>query len=100
MSFVAISKVKYPESKKHAIEEAGKAMMLIAKMQPGFIDVSFHQALNKSETMMIWQWQTQQHHEACLICSEMADLMQQYGPLFAEEDVSVSVEIYQRLAQA
>lgn len=100
MSFVAISKVQYPHSHENAIVDVGKAMMPIAQMQLGFIDVSFHQTLNKNETMMIWQWQTQHDHEACLNCREMAELMQQYGPLFAEEGVSVSVEIYQRLAQA
>lgn len=98
MSFVAISKVQYPDDFKNEIEEVGKAMMPIAQMLPGFIDVAFHQTINKNETMMIWQWQTQQHHEACLNCSEMAELMQQYGPLFAEKGVTVSVEIYQRLA--
>jgi quinol monooxygenase YgiN len=99
MTFVAISKVQYPEALKQQIETVGLAMIPIAQLQPGCNDVSFHQTLNKNETMMIWHWQTQQHHEACLSCSEMAKLMQQYGPLFAEASVVVSVEIYQRLGE-
>jgi hypothetical protein len=52
MSFVAVSKVKYPQALKKEVQGVGLAMVLIAEQQPGFISIAFHQSTTSSETMM------------------------------------------------
>jgi hypothetical protein len=44
MSFVAISKVRYPSCLKDQIHEFCLEMLPMAKLQPGFISIRFHQS--------------------------------------------------------
>lgn len=98
MSFVAISKVKYPKSLKEQIHAFGISMIPSAKLQPGLIFVSFHQSTDKDETMMYWEWETQAHHEACMESPDWKALMEKSGGLFQSEGVEFSLETYERLA--
>ena len=98
MSFVAISKVKYPKSLKKEIHAFGINMIPFAKLQPGLISVSFHQSIDIDETMMYWEWETQSDHEACMKSPDWEALMEKSGGLFQSEGVEFSLETYERLA--
>lgn len=98
MSFVAISKVKYPKSLKKEIHAFGISMIPFAKLQPGLISVSFHQSTDNNETMMYWEWESQSAHEACMESSDWSELMEKSDGLFQSEGVEFSLENYERLA--
>ena len=98
MSFVAVSKVKYPKSLKKEIHSFGMSMIPIARLQPGFISISFHQSTDNDETMMYWEWEAQSDHEACMKSPDWSDLMEKSGGLFQSEGVEFSLETYDRLA--
>ncbi len=98
MSFVAISKVKYPPSLKQPIHAIALEMMPIAKAQLGFISIKFHQSHESNETMMYWEWQKKSHHEACLQSKAWNKIMEKSGTLFHSEGVELSIETYERIA--
>ncbi|MEM8498056.1 MAG: antibiotic biosynthesis monooxygenase [Pseudomonadota bacterium] len=98
MSFVAISKVKYPEPLKKQIHSFGMRMLPLAQVQPGFISISFHQSTDAAETMMYWEWNTQSDHEACMKSPAWNALMSNSGELFQSEGVEFSISTYERLA--
>lgn len=98
MSFVAISKVSYPDSLKDQIQAVGLKMIPVAKLQPGFISISFHQSMDKNETMMYWDWESEADHQACMACSDWSVVMEKAGALFQSEGVGFVIESYQRLA--
>ena len=98
MSFVAISKVKYPQSLRDEIHSFGMSMIPLAKLQPGFISISFHQSTEDNETMMYWEWDTQADHEACMKSPDWNSLMAKSGELFHSEGVEFSISTYERLA--
>ncbi len=98
MSFVAISKVKYPDSIKEKIHEAGLKMLPVAKQQPGFIAIKFHQSCDSNETMMYWEWESKADHEACMASSGWVAIMAQFSSVFETEGTAFSIETYQRLA--
>ncbi len=98
MSFVAISKVRYPKLLKEEIHSFGMSMIPVAKSQPGFIFISFHQSKEDDETMMYWEWASQADHEACMKSSDWTILMENSGGLFQSEGVEFSLTTYERLA--
>ncbi len=55
MSFVAISKAIYPALLRDEVHAVGLNMTQVAKAQPGYISVAFHQSSDKNETMMYWE---------------------------------------------
>jgi len=97
MSFVAVSTVQFPVELKDDIHRLGLAMLPIARQQPGFIQVAFHQGLDASETMMYWEWQSRADHEACLKSPDWAALMADSGGLFARDGVTFSLRTFERL---
>ena len=98
MSYVAISKVKYPPQFKQQIHDVALEMMDIAKGQPGFISIKFHQSHEISETMMYWEWQEKYHHEACLQSKQWDEIMDSSGRVLHSEGVELSIETYERIA--
>lgn len=98
MSFVAVSKVKYPKVLKKEIQDVGHAMIPIAKSQPGFISIAFHQATEANETMMYWEWDSQAAHEACMASADWQAIMEKSRPLFEAEGTAFSLETFERLA--
>lgn len=98
MSFVAISKVKYPESLKAEIHSVGLKMVPIARQQPGFISIGFHQSLASNETMMYWEWESQSDHEACMASAAWVSIMEESKDAFQTEGTEFSIETYERLA--
>lgn len=98
MSFVAVSKVKYPEALKKEIQDVGRAMIPTAKRQPGFISIAFHQSTASNETMMYWEWESQADHEACMACADWQAVMEKSKTLFEAEGVAFSLETFDRLA--
>lgn len=97
MSFVAISKIQYPADLKEAIYAVGKNMIPIAKRQPGFISIAFHQSVNKNETMMYWEWASEQDHLNCMKSDDWRAIMDLSTSLFHSEGVELSIESYERL---
>ena len=98
MSFVAISKVKYPAALQEQIHEVGLKMLPIARQQPGFIAVRFHQSCDADETMMYWEWESRADHEACMASENWAAIMAQSESVFSAAGIEFSIETYQRLA--
>ena len=98
MSFVAITKVKYPDSLKAEIRDIGLNMIPIAKQQPGFISIGFHQSHASNETMMYWEWESQADHEACMTCDAWESIMAQSNDAFQNKDTEFSIETFERLA--
>ena len=98
MSFVAFSKIKYPSALKEKILKFGLEMLPLAKLQPGFISISFHQSTEINETMMYWEWESQSDHEACMQSKDWNDLMENSGTLFQTENVEFTIQTYERLA--
>lgn len=98
MSFVAVSKVKYPEALKKEIQDVGLAMIPIAKRQPGFISIAFHQSNTSNETMMVWEWESGAAHEACMASTDWQAVMEKSAPLFETEGTLFSLETFDRLA--
>jgi len=98
MSFVAISRVKYPKSIKKEIHDVGLKMLPIARQQPGFISIAFHQSSESNETMMYWEWESRSNHEACMASNDWAAIMEQSKPVFEVEGTEFSLETFERLA--
>ena len=98
MSFVAVSTVKYPTELKEAIHAVGMNMIPIAKRQTGFVSIAFHQSIDKNETMMYWQWESEQDHLACMQSDDWQAIMKLSKSLFQAEGVSFSIETFERLA--
>ena len=97
MSFVAISKVKYPPSLEQEIQAIGLSMLPVAERQPGFISIAFHKSNNANETMMYWQWQSESDHQACMDSEDWADIMKQSAAIFETDGVEFSIETYKRI---
>lgn len=97
MSFVAISKVSYPIELQEKVQSVGLAMVPIAKKQPGFVSVAFHQSVDKNETMMYWEWQSKADHEACMQSKDWSNIMERTGALFESKGVEYSLEAYDRI---
>ncbi len=98
MSYVAISTVKYPESMKQAIHEVGLSMIPLAKAQPGFVSIRFHQSTESNETMMYWEWTCKADHQACMASDDWRTIMAKSTPLFATPGVEFSLQTFDRLA--
>ncbi|GLR73111.1 antibiotic biosynthesis monooxygenase [Agaribacter marinus] len=98
MSFVAISRVKFPSELKARIHAFGLSMIPLAQRHPGFVSISFHESLESNETMMYWEWESQSHHEACMQSKDWMILMEQSGRLFATEGVEFMVDTYSKLS--
>ena len=97
MSFVAISKVAYPSQLQEKIQAVGIEMLPVARRQPGFISVAFHQSSEKNETMMYWEWESQSDHEACMQSEEWGAIMEKHSAVIASDGVKFSIETYERL---
>jgi heme-degrading monooxygenase HmoA len=98
MSFVAISKVRYPPCLKDKIHEFCLEMLPMAKLQPGFISIRFHQSQERNETMMYWEWGSQSDHEACMQSKDWCVLMDKSGSLLQSSGVEFTIKTYERLA--
>lgn len=98
MSFVAISKVIYPNQLREEMHSFGLKMLPLANAQPGFVSISFHQSTTENQTMMLWEWETEADHEACIKSPDWSELMASSGELFESEGVEFSLETYERLA--
>ena len=98
MSFVAITKVKFPNELKSKIHSVGLAMLPIAKPQPGFISIGFHQSNDRNETMMYWEWESEANYKACMQSPDWALLMERHSVLFASDGVEFLIDTYERLA--
>ena len=98
MSFVAISKVKFPEALKEQVQAVGLKMIPVAKRQPGFISIAFHQATDAHETMMYWEWQKEANHMACMQSEDWAGIMADSGDLFQTEGVEFSIQTYEKIS--
>lgn len=94
---MAISRVKYPAELKEAIHAVGLNMIPIAKRQAGFISISFHQACDKNETEMHWQWKSEQDHKACMQSKDWQAIMDISASLFQSEEVEFSVDTFEKL---
>ena len=97
MSFVALSKVSYPAHLKDDIQSVGLQMIPVAREQPGFVSIAFHQSAQQNETMMYWEWESVAHHEACMQSADWSTFMQQFADLFSQEGVGFTLETYDRL---
>lgn len=97
MNFVAISKVTYSAHLRQEIQAVGLEMLPVARKQPGFISVAFHQSNEKDETMMYWEWESQLHHESCMQSKDWAAIMERHGATFSQEGVQFILETYERL---
>lgn len=73
-------------------------MLPIARRQPGFIAISFHQSCEANETMMYWEWQSQSDHEACMASADWAAIMEQSKSVFSADGIEFSIDVYERLA--
>lgn len=98
MSFVAITKVRYPHDIQDQIHAFGLKILPIARQQPGFIAIRFHESLDASETLMYWEWESVPDHEAFMVTPAWESLMAHAKPLFETEGVEFSSERYERLA--
>jgi len=98
MSYVAISKVKFPISLKEKITNVGLEMIPIAKKQPGFISVHFHISTEENETMMYWEWGSKSDHEGCMESEDWASMMGKSNSLFQSVGIEFSIQTYERLA--
>ena len=98
MSYVAISKVSFPASEKEGIKAVGLAMVEIAKTQPGFVSIAFHESDEGNETMMYWVWETKEDHENCMKSDVWLELMQKSRSLFSNQEVTFSITTYTRIA--
>lgn len=98
MSFVAITKVKFPRELKSKIHAVGLAMLPIAKSQPGFVSIGFHESKSENETMMYWEWESEANYKACTQSSKWALLMERHSVLFATDGVEFFMDTYERLA--
>ncbi|MFK8049760.1 MAG: antibiotic biosynthesis monooxygenase [Halioglobus sp.] len=98
MSFVAISTVGFPSALREEMHAVGLSMIPIAKTQPGFLSVAFHQSVDANETMMYWEWETGADHENCMRSDDWASLMSTHAELFQSEGVTFKILTYDRLA--
>ncbi|GEM_PF-789216 len=98
MSYVAISKVRFPPSFKEQIQNVGLEMIPIAKRQPGFVSVAFHLSTDSSETMMYWEWESKSDHEACMESAAWANIMGKSSSLFQSQGVEFSIQTYERIS--
>lgn len=98
MSYVAISKVKFPSSLKEQIQNVGLEMIPVAKKQPGFISVAFHLSTEANETMMYWEWESKSAHEKCMESPDWDSIMGKSNSLFQSEGVEFSIQTYERVA--
>ena len=99
MSFMAISKVKYPKHMKEQLHSMGLKMLPLARKQPGLISVSFNQSVDSDETMMFWEWQSKSNHEACMCSDDWAQLMGESGEIFQAEGVEFSISTYESIGE-
>ncbi len=97
MSFVAVSKVKYPAFLRQDIHNAGLTMLPVAKKQAGLISISFHQSCDEDETIMVWEWESQANHEACMASSDWAAIVEQTRSAFESQEIEFSISTYERL---
>ena len=97
MSFVAISKVSYPAHLRQDIQAVGLEMLPVARQQPGFISVAFHQSNENNETMMYWEWESHLDHESCMQSADWNAIMGKHGATFSQTGVQFSLETYVRL---
>ena len=97
MSFVAVSKVNYPQAMREQIQAVGMQMLPVARSQPGFISIAFHQATDSNETMMYWEWESKEAHESCMQSPDWLEIMKNSAELFQTEGVGFSIETYERL---
>ena len=97
MSFVAISKVKYPPHLRKAIQAAGLEMLPVARAQAGLIFSAFHQSEDRDETMMYLEWESQAHHEACMQSKDWNAVLSEHKSVFSNEGVEFASETFKRL---
>ncbi len=97
MSFVAISRVNFPAHLREQVLKVGMEMLPVARKQPGYIHVAFHQSSDRPQTMMYWEWGSEADHEACMQSADWGEIMQRHGAVFAADGVEFSVETFFRL---
>jgi len=103
MSFVALSTVTFPPELRNEIHAIGFEMLLIAKTQPGFISIAFHESSEENSnknnhTMMYWEWESKESHEACMQSPAWAQIMEKSDTLFQSKGVELSIKTYEKIA--
>lgn len=98
MSFIAISKLKFPTQLAEKLIAVGEEMIPIAKQQNGFISIAFHYSEEMHQTLMVWEWASEADHTACMQSEDWSAIMAKHGELFQTPGVEFSLETYQRLA--
>lgn len=98
MSFVAISKLSFPAELAEKLIAVGHEMIPLAKKQKGFISIAFHHSEQENQTAMVWEWESEADHLACMQSSDWSAIMEKHGTLFQSQGVEFSLETYQRLA--
>lgn len=99
MSFIVITKIKYSASVKDEVFSLAEESLPIAKSQAGLISVRFHSACDKDETMMYWEWETQEAHERCMASEDWQSLTPRWDKLFTSGEAEFSLETFELLAQ-
>ena len=97
MSFVVISTVKYPDALKSQVQTAGHAIVAMAKRQPGIVSITFSQARDTSQTLMHWEWNSEDHHNTFMNSEAWKTTMQQLAATFSAPGIEFSVATYDRL---
>lgn len=97
MSYVVISRVKFPVSHLAEIESAGKALIEIVKAQEGLIHAAFHIAQSADETMMYMEWYSPQYHQALFESPQWLAVMADHQVAFDSPDVTFNASSYQRV---
>ena len=98
MSFIAITKVTYPEALEDQIRRAGFDIVAFAKKQTGLITIDFHRSTSLNETLMVWEWRDQLDHQRCMESEVWSLLLKKVGMVFNNEGVEFSIATYERLS--
>ena len=64
--FVVQTKTHFNPDQEDLVRELAEISLPIFKKQPGLLDIQLHIAHDNSHTMGIIQWESKEHHEACL----------------------------------
>lgn len=95
MSFIVVTRIQYSPPVEEEVLALANDSLPIARQQPGLKSVRFHKSHNSDETMMYWEWETKEAHEACMASPEWNELSLRWDKLFNSGNAEFLLDTYE-----
>ena len=86
-----------PELREEILNLAHRSWPVFSTL-PGFISMRAHIGEDQNETMTLLEWESKEHHEACMIDPAWGDMAGEWDRYMQDERVNFEMRIYNKVS--